>query len=64
MLKEDLGKAAALLFELATCATFPEQEIEVEKGVVLDEIQAYKDSPSEDIYDRFEEMIFKGHPLC
>ena len=64
VLKEDLGKAAALLFELATCAPFPEQEIEVEKGVVLDEIQSYKDSPSEDIYDRFEEMIFKGHPLC
>jgi predicted Zn-dependent peptidase len=64
VLKEDLGKAAALLFELATCATFPEHEIEVEKGVVLDEIQSYKDSPSEDIYDRFEEMIFQGHPLC
>lgn len=64
VLKEDLGKAASLLFELATCATFPEHEIEVEKGVVLDEIQSYKDTPSEDIYDRFEEMIFKGHPLC
>lgn len=64
VLKEDLGKAAALLFELATCATFPEHEIEVEKGVVIDEIQSYKDTPSEDIYDRFEEMIFKGHPLC
>ena len=63
MLKEDLGKAAALLFELATCATFPEHEIEVEKGVVIDEIQSYKDTPSEDIYDRFEEMIFSGHPL-
>lgn len=64
VLKEDLGKAASLLFELATCATFPEHEIEVEKGVVLDEIQSYKDTPSEDIYDRFEEMIFQGHPLC
>ncbi len=63
VLKEDLGKAAALLFELATCATFPEHEIEVEKGVVIDEIQSYKDTPSEDIYDRFEEMIFSGHPL-
>ena len=63
VLKEDLGKAAALLFELATCATFPEHEIEVEKGVVLDEIQSYKDTPSEDIYDKFEEMIFTGHPL-
>ena len=63
VLKEDLGKAAALLFELATCATFPEPEIEVEKGVVLDEIQSYQDTPSEDIYDKFEEMVFEGHPL-
>ncbi len=63
VLKEDLGKASALLFELATCATFPEHEIEVEKGVVIDEIQSYKDTPSEDIYDKFEEMIFGGHPL-
>lgn len=63
VLKEDLSKAASLLFELATCATFPEHEINTEKGVVIDEIHSYKDTPSEDIYDRFEEMLFKGHPL-
>lgn len=63
VLKEDLNKAASLLFELATCPTFPEHEIQTEKGVVIDEIHSYKDSPSEDIYDKFEEMIFKGHPL-
>ena len=63
VLKEDLGKAASLLLELATCPTFPEQEINTEKGVVIDEIQSYKDTPSEDIYDKFEELLFKGHPL-
>ena len=63
VLKEDMGKAADLLFELATSAVFPEHEIGVEKGVVLDEIQSYKDSPSEDIYDKFEELLFEGHPL-
>ena len=63
VLKEDLSKAASLLLELATCPTFPDQEINTEKGVVIDEIQSYKDTPSEDIYDRFEEMLFKGHPL-
>ena len=63
VLKEDLGKAASLLLELATCPTFPEHEIQTEKGVVIDEIHSYKDTPSEDIYDRFEEMIFTGHPL-
>ena len=63
VLKEDLMKAAALLFELATSAVFPEHEIEVEKGVVIDEIHSYKDSPSDDIFDKFEELLFEGHPL-
>ena len=63
VLKEDLHKASALLFELATSPTFPQQETETEKGVVIDEIHSYKDSPSEDIYDKFEEMLFEGHPL-
>ena len=63
VLKEDLGKAVSLLFELATDAVFPENEVQTEKGVVIDEIHSYKDSPSEDIYDKFEEMLFEGHPL-
>ena len=63
VLKEDLSKAATLLFELATDPVFPEHEINTEKGVVIDEIQSYKDTPSEDIYDKFEELLFKGHPL-
>ena len=63
VLKEDLPKAAGLLFELATCPTFPDHEVNTEKGVVIDEIHSYKDTPSEDIYDRFEEMLFEGHPL-
>ncbi len=63
VLKEDLGKAARLLFELATEATFPDAEIETERGVVLDEIISYKDNPYEDVYDKFEGMLFDGHPL-
>ena len=63
VLKEDLPKASSLLLELATCPTFPENEINTEKGVVVDEIHSYKDTPSEDIYDRFEEMLFEGHSL-
>ena len=63
VLKEDLGKAARLLFELATEATFPDKEIETERGVVLDEIISYKDNPAEDVYDRFEELLFAGSPL-
>ena len=63
VLKEDLAKAAGLLFELATEATFPDAEIETERGVVLDEIISYKDNPAEDVYDKFEGMLFAGSPL-
>ena len=63
VLKEDLGKAVSLLLELATTPVFPEEEIEVEKGVVIDEINSYKDSPADDVYDKFEEALFAGHPL-
>lgn len=63
VLKEDLNKAAALLLEMSTSSIFPENEIKTEKGVVIDEIRSYKDSPSEDIYDKFEELLFEGHPL-
>ena len=63
VLKEDLSKAVKLLFELATEATFPENEIETERGVVLDEIISYKDNPAEDVYDRFESLLFEGSPL-
>jgi len=63
ILREDLHKAAGLLFELATCPTFPEKEIETEKGVVIEEIRSYKDSPADDVYDKFEELLFEGHPL-
>ena len=63
VLKEDLGKAVDLLLELATEATFPDAEIETERGVVLDEIISYKDNPPEDIYDAFDERLFAGHAL-
>lgn len=63
VLASDLWKAVGLLFELATEATFPPGEIETERGVILDEIISYKDNPYEDVYDRFEGMLFDGHPL-
>ena len=63
VLRQDWRRAAGLLFELATEATFPDKEVETERGVVLDEISSYKDNPAEDIYDRFEGLLFEGLPL-
>ena len=63
VLKEDLRKAVSLLLELASLASFPEDEVETEKGVVVDEIISFRDTPSEEIFDEFESLVFKGHPL-
>lgn len=63
VLKEDLAKAVDLLMDIAFRCTFPEKEIEKERGVVLEEINTYKDSPSEQIFDDFEELLFAGTPL-
>lgn len=60
VLKEDMAKAVSLLLEIASDAQFPEEEIETEKNVVIDEIASYKDTPADDIYDVFEENMFKG----
>ena len=63
VLKEDLRKAVGLLMDIAFRCTFPDREIEKERGVVLEEINTYKDSPAEQIYDDFEEYLFEGTPL-
>ena len=34
-----------------------------ESLVIIDEIQSYEDSPSELIFDNFEELLFPNHPL-
>lgn len=63
VLKEDTAKAVDLMLELAFHSTFPEKELEKERHVVVDEINMYKDSPSEYIFDQFEEMLFAGNTL-
>lgn len=62
-LNEHLGRAFELLVDIVFHSTFPEREIEKETDVIIDEIQSYEDNPSELIFDDFENMIFRGHPL-
>lgn len=62
-LLEYYARFLELLSDIVFNSTFPEKAIETEKEVVLDEINSYKDSPSEQIYDDFEDQIFINHPL-
>ena len=62
-LTEYYDRAIELLFDIVFSSTFPEKELEKEKDVVIDEINSYKDSPSESIFDEIEEMVFRNHPI-
>jgi len=63
ILKEHLPRAVDVLTDIVLHSTYPEHEIEKEKAVVCDEIESYNDSPSELIFDEFENILFAGHPL-
>jgi predicted Zn-dependent peptidase len=52
-----------LMADIVFHSQFPEKEIEKEKSVITDEINAYRDSPAEQIVDDFEQLIFGNHPL-
>lgn len=62
-LAEHFNRAAELLTDIVFHSVFPAVEIQKETEVIIDEIQSYEDSPSELIFDEFENLIFRNHPL-
>ncbi len=56
-------RSLELIADITFNATFPPEEIKKEKDVICDEIQSYNDSPSEQIFDDFEELLFPNHAL-
>ena len=62
-LRSDFAKAAELISDVAFHSTFPEHELQREREVIIDEINTYKDSPVDMIFDTFEDMIFEGSEL-
>mgnify|MGYP002856342315 CR=1 FL=1 len=62
-LAQHYKRACDLIADLAFNATFPEAELVKEKEVILDEVNSYKDTPSEEIYDMFEDLLFENHSL-
>lgn len=62
-LPKDYERALDLFSDIVFHSVFPEKEIEKEKAVVIDEINSYKDSPGEQVFDDFEELIFENDSL-
>ncbi len=63
VLKNDFPLAIELLSDIFLNSTFSPEEMEKERGVILQEIHAEEDTPDEYIQDLFSQSFFKEHPL-
>lgn len=61
--KEYFERAIDVLSDITFHSTFPEKELEKERGVILEEMAMYQDSPDESLQDEFEAVIYKNHPM-
>ncbi len=63
VLKEDLGLAADIIGDILTHSSFTPEEMERERGVILQEIGQANDTPDDIIFDHFQAMAFPGQPM-
>ncbi len=63
VLVDDFQRAVELIYDIVFHSVFPAKELEKEKEVIIDEINSYKDTPSELIFDEFEELLFPNDTM-
>ncbi len=63
VMREHVDRAVDVLTDMVFCSTYPQKEIDKEAEVICDEIDMFKDTPSDLAYDELENIIFAGHPL-
>ncbi|MGD8305397.1 MAG: pitrilysin family protein [Ignavibacteria bacterium] len=62
-LSENIGKSFSILADMIQNPLFRERHVAKEAGVIIDELNDVNDNPEELIFDKFEEVIFKGNRL-
>jgi predicted Zn-dependent peptidase len=63
VLKEDAALATDIIGDILTHSTFETQELERERGVILQEIGQANDTPDDIIFDHFQEVAYPAQPL-
>lgn len=61
--KQHLDKSLDVLSDMLIKARFPKEELEKERGVVLEEIAMYLDLPMHQIGDDFKSLLFGDQPI-
>src|SRR5699024_11880260 len=62
-LDTELDRALDVLSDMVLHPSFPEEEIEKEKNVVIEEMKMYRDSPRDYLLEEFVSQSFENHPL-
>lgn len=60
---KDIAKLIDLVADIYLNPTFPEPEMEKEKGVVLEEINMYNDQPQHIVYEKFLNLMYGDQPV-
>ncbi|NDK57697.1 M16 family metallopeptidase [Pontibacter fetidus] len=63
VLDKHFERSFELLTDITFQSIFPEKEIEKERGVILEEMAMYLDTPEEAIVDEFDNVVFSNHSL-
>ena len=63
MLKEDLALGADIIGDILSHSTFEPEELERERGVILQEIGQANDTPDDIIFDYFQEAAYPDQPM-
>ncbi|ACI50106.1 processing peptidase [Gluconacetobacter diazotrophicus PA1 5] len=63
LLKEDLALGADIIGDILTHSSFAPDEVERERGVILQEIGQANDTPDDIIFDHFQETAFPEQPM-
>ena len=63
VLKEDTALAADIIGDILTHSTFEPEELERERGVILQEIGQANDTPDDIIFDHFQEVAYPAQSL-
>ena len=61
--EQHLKRAIDLLADLVQWSVFPQEELDRERDVVLEEAASYRDTPSDAVFDDFEDLLFAGSQL-
>ncbi|WP_163510248.1 M16 family metallopeptidase [Fodinicola acaciae] len=63
VLDDDLPLAIDVVCDMLTSSLITPEDVETERGVILEEIAMHDDDPGDVVHDVFSEAVFGAHPL-